>query len=250
MSYDSVELLRHFADRLGITIPLLSDPKSKVIRAFGIFNHNIPLDNHRYGVPFPGSYLVDASGVVIAKYFEQNLRERTTAATVLTRQYGVAGGNQIHIENDHFTIVAYPSQNVARRGNRLTLVLALTTAAKTHLYAPGAGDNGYTPVDFSIDEKPFLTAHGARYPEPAILEMPFIDERIPIYEGTVRIAQDVTIAHDYEETGEIKVTGNLEYQACYETFCYAPDSIPIRFELELVPHDLERVPENLRKIPR
>lgn len=245
-----MEILRHFANRLGITIPLLSDPESKAIRAFGIFNHNIPSDNHRYGVPFPGIYLVDENGNVTAKYFEQNLRERTTAATVLTKQYGVEGGSQFHIENSHFIVTAYASQNVARRGNRLTLVLDITTAAKTHLYAPGAGENGYTPVDFSIDDKPFLTAHGAEYPEPEILEMPSIDERIPIYEGTIRIAQDVTIAHDYEKTEELEIEGSLRYQACYETFCYAPETLPLRFGLELAPHDLERVPEDMRKIPR
>ena len=36
LTYDSVAILRHFGDRKEITYPLLSDPDSEVIRAFGI----------------------------------------------------------------------------------------------------------------------------------------------------------------------------------------------------------------------
>ena len=38
ISYDSEEVLADFANRRGITFPLLSDDDSSVIRAFGIYN--------------------------------------------------------------------------------------------------------------------------------------------------------------------------------------------------------------------
>ena len=38
ISYDSVEILSNFAERRGITFPLLSDEESSVIADFGILN--------------------------------------------------------------------------------------------------------------------------------------------------------------------------------------------------------------------
>ena len=36
ISYDTVDVLREFANRRGITYPMLSDPDSAIIRAFGL----------------------------------------------------------------------------------------------------------------------------------------------------------------------------------------------------------------------
>ena len=41
VSYDSVEILKSFADRVGITFPMLANPDSKIIRDFGILNESI-----------------------------------------------------------------------------------------------------------------------------------------------------------------------------------------------------------------
>ncbi|MGP8207917.1 MAG: redoxin domain-containing protein, partial [Acidimicrobiales bacterium] len=38
ISYDSVEILKHFADRRKIDFPLLSDPDSKAIQAYQVLN--------------------------------------------------------------------------------------------------------------------------------------------------------------------------------------------------------------------
>ncbi len=50
VSFDSVETLKHFSKRIGITYPLLSDQGSKVIRAFGILDDQISSNR----VPGPG----------------------------------------------------------------------------------------------------------------------------------------------------------------------------------------------------
>ncbi len=77
ISYDAVDVLATFAGRKGITIPLLSDPDSAVIRRFGLLNTTIPVDNARdYGIPNPGTFLVDAQGVVRGKYFEEQFAHR------------------------------------------------------------------------------------------------------------------------------------------------------------------------------
>ena len=66
MSYDSVAVLKNFSDWKHITYPLLSDPDSKTIRSFGILNETVPRDSMAYGIPYPGTYVVDPSGKVVA----------------------------------------------------------------------------------------------------------------------------------------------------------------------------------------
>jgi hypothetical protein len=112
ITYDTPEVIRHFAQRVGITYPLLADPDSKIIGAFDILNTNIPEDHEWYGVPFPGTYVVDANGIVKAKYFEQDHRERYTADSILTREFGVAGARRVEVQN--------PGANPARQQPRAT----------------------------------------------------------------------------------------------------------------------------------
>jgi peroxiredoxin len=85
ISPDPPDLLSRFACRFGIEYPLLSDVDSAVIDAFGIRNTNIPENHDWYGVPYPGMYLVDESGVVFDKHFVSNHTVRESAHSTLQR---------------------------------------------------------------------------------------------------------------------------------------------------------------------
>ena len=75
ISYDSVAVLKNFGDRQHISYPLLSDPESKIIRAFDILNETVESGTAFYGIPYPGTFILDTQGRVIAKYFEsQNIQ--------------------------------------------------------------------------------------------------------------------------------------------------------------------------------
>ena len=89
ISYDSVGILKNFAERRGITFPLLSDPESKIIQSFGILNESAPKNTPFSGIPYPGTYLLDPKGVVVSKYFVDDFRERDTAGEILVKQFGI-----------------------------------------------------------------------------------------------------------------------------------------------------------------
>ena len=80
VSYDSVEVLKGFADKQKITFPLLSDPDGKTILAYSLKNQEmagkkfgkVDLD----GVPYPGTLLVDKEGVIRAKLFVDGYKDR------------------------------------------------------------------------------------------------------------------------------------------------------------------------------
>jgi peroxiredoxin len=87
ISYDSVEVLKGFAEKQKITFPLLSDPDSKTILAYSLKNKEmagkkagkIDLD----GIPYPGTLLVDKDGVVRAKLFVDGYKERHSVAELV-----------------------------------------------------------------------------------------------------------------------------------------------------------------------
>jgi len=80
ISYDPVETLKRFADRSGITFPLLSDVGSKTIDAYGIRNTNEPA---RDGIAYHGTFIVDQNGVIRSKLFQVSYAERPAVDTLV-----------------------------------------------------------------------------------------------------------------------------------------------------------------------
>lgn len=126
----------------------------------------------------------------------------------------------------------------------LLSVMTLQMPPGMHVYAPGV--EGYRPVSFGVEENPALQISEARFPSPEILLLPAIQERVPVYQGTVRITRDVTISPRFRGL-ELSIPGEFFYQACDDRVCYPPTRVPLRFRLGLERHDRERVPEALRR---
>jgi hypothetical protein len=250
LTYDSIAILRHFGDRKGITYPLLSDPDSEVITAFGILNHNYGPDDDGYGLPFPGMFIIDENGIVKVKFFEEDHRERYTASHVLVRHLQDPAGNAAtSVETKHLRLIASASDGVVRPGNRLTLILDVGLPPKMHLYAPGV--EGYIPIEWQIPESEIWWAFDAEYPESRTLHLQAINETVPVYEEKLRIMRDVIIGphkaveHLYDKT--LTLEGSFQYQACDDRICYRPETIPLMWTFQVTEHDQQEVPEELRR---
>ena len=80
ISYDSVEVLKNFADKRKITFPLLSDPESSTIIAYSVKNKEMA--GKKYGkteldgIPYPGTFLIGQDGVIHAKLFVEGYQKR------------------------------------------------------------------------------------------------------------------------------------------------------------------------------
>ena len=77
ISYDPVEALAGFATRQGITFPLLADPQSKTIDAYGI------RDPQGDGIPAPAVFLVGSDGIIRAKLAEEGYRTRPSTEALI-----------------------------------------------------------------------------------------------------------------------------------------------------------------------
>lgn len=235
ISYDDPSILKRFADRRGITFPILSDSGSSVITAFGILNEDIPTGTQFRGVPHPGTYIVDREGRVLAKYFEENYTERYTGSEILIRRYGAAAGSAHQtMETRHLKVSSAASSDRVSAGQRIALTLDLEMKPRMHIYAPEVKE--YKPVEWKITGG--ATPHAVEFPPSKTLRLEAIDETVPVYEGTVRLVRDVTVGR--AKPGPLTIEGELLYQACDDKQCYVPQSIPLKWELMVEPLDVER----------
>ena len=67
VSYDSPEILKRLSEKQKISIPLLSDPKSEVIKKYRLLNEKAK--GRQAGIPHPGTIVIDTDGVIQAKLF-------------------------------------------------------------------------------------------------------------------------------------------------------------------------------------
>ncbi len=244
ISYDSPQVLRDFAARKGITYPLLSDAGSRTIRALGILNETIPAGTPFFGIPYPGTFIVSAAGIVEAKYFEDDFRERYTSGDILVRRFGAqAGESRSQVETRHLKLEASASTAEVHWGQRIALVLDIDLKLGMHVYAPGV-TGGYIPIDWKIDASPNWTAHDLQAPPSRQLHLDAIDETVPVYEGRFRLVRDVTVG---KTTGDVVIRGSLRYQACDDKVCYNPQVLPLEWKLRATESDTQRVPEPLRR---
>jgi len=250
LTYDSPEVLRHFADRVGITYPLLSDPESKVIRAFGILNETVPASHPFYGIPNPGQYLINAEGKVEAKFFEQKYSDRFTPGSVLVRTLGGDGlAPRSESRTKYLTLTTSASDATVRGGNRISLVLEIDLKPKMHVYAPGV--EGYIPIAWAQPSMKGIETYPAAYPESELLLLAAIEEIVPVYNGRFRIVRDVLLGKPddlkalTDAHGDLVLRGTFRYQACDDKLCYLPDEVPLEWRFQLEDHDRTRVPEDL-----
>jgi hypothetical protein len=252
ISYDSVEALRTFARRTKITYPLLSDPDSKVIRAYGLLNESVKPDTAQYGIPHPVTLVLDRQGIVRSRYFEDDYRRRVTASDILVRDFGEKPGARGQTtETRHLRLESGASIGTVHYGQRIALVLDIDLKPKMHVYAPGV--EGYIPVEWRLFDSPAFTAHPIEYPPSKELHLKAIDERAPVYEGRMRLIQEITLAEEsrvkplLDSQGNLVIEGIFRYQACDDRVCYLPQSVPLTWRLRYEALDRERVPEELRR---
>ena len=232
---------------------MLSDSGSKIIRAFGILNESVPKDNFVYGVPHPGTYILDENGIVRAKYFEEDYRDRYTAGNILWRQFGPdSGGAQATAETPHLKLTLSASDSEARPGTRLTLALEVELKPRMHVYAPGV-EGGYIPVAWNMAESKAWRAEEIAWPASQKLRLAAINETVPVYTGRLRLTRDVTIGQNRDlapllgANRILEVQGAFRYQACDDTKCYPPQTVPLRWSFHVNPLDSLRVPPELQR---
>lgn len=200
----------------------------------------------------PGYFFVDSKGVIREKFFEAKYRQRLSGNSVIAKLFPELGAEVTDtIDAPHLQLALQQSDRTAFPGGRITMTIEVRLPPGVHVYAPGTKD--YKPIRLLIDPAAGLQLEPAVYPKSRILFLPAIKERVPVFEGDFRISQDVQVesANDFSSSlgadgKTIPISGELQYQACDSKICFLPASIPVRWQLQVLPLDRQRAPEDIR----
>src|ERR1700722_11153856 len=120
ISYDSEEILKFFADRHKIEYPMLADPDSKIIKAYGVFNHEAT--GMQKGFARPGYFFIDSNGVIKEKFFEAKYAERLTGNSIIEKIFPELGQEVTDtLEAPHLQLALQQSDRTGVPGTRITI---------------------------------------------------------------------------------------------------------------------------------
>ena len=123
----------------------------------------------------------------------------------------------------HATILPSPTEVNGAAGAKLALFVDVTPKPGIHVYAPGSND--YIPITVKLNAQPEIKLGKVAYPKSEM--MTFADEKVPVFQKPFRLTQDVTVDKSAKAGSTVTVSGTVNYQACDDRVCYAPESAPV-----------------------
>ena len=249
ISYDDQTVLREFAEKQEIPFPLLSDVDSEVIRDYGILNEQIrPGDMVLYGIPYPGAFVLDADGRVVAKFFHDSYKKRDSPELFLDAARGniqvdedapmAHGGDEEGVELE---VALHGGRGTFRQGIRREILVRFRLSEGLHVYGDPV-PAGMVPVSIDIEGPEGLVVEPEiRQPTKPLLveatgtELPVwsdqVDFRIPVY-PVGELASEVRPLD--QDSARVRV--RVRYQACDEHVCLLPrdESFELQIPLDVV----------------
>lgn len=90
ITYDSNKDSRKFSDQYSAGYSILQDIDGKYVKMLDILNESYKPGHRAYGVPHPGIFLLDTSGVIRAKFSEEDYKDRPSLNFVLKAAQKIA----------------------------------------------------------------------------------------------------------------------------------------------------------------
>jgi hypothetical protein len=190
VSYDPPATLEAFADKRSITFPLLSDAGSDTIKRYGILNTGAT--GRVTGIPYPGTFVLDARGVVVSRSFEERYQERASAASLTARMPNGPRRGAQKLETPHLVLTTSSTDAAAAPGTRLSLLLDIAPKPKMHVYSPEQKE--LIPISLSIAADEAFKVHPAKFPASEKYFFEPLNETQLVYSRPFRIVQDVTLS--------------------------------------------------------
>ena len=240
-SYDAPEVIRAFTTERNIEFPLMSDQGGGVVTEYGIINQAFEPGHNNFGIPHPGTFLLDRQGRVVARFFEDEFRYRNTIASIALKiDQPIDGmGEPISRSVENLDVTAFLSDATVAPGSRFSIVLDITPKADAQIVAPG--QHSYRAVGLQLEADENLRTYAATYPSSADVQLA-PDEQVSVYQQPFRLAQDVAIivndemrAAAQQPDASFTLRGVLEYQSCSEESCGPVQQVPVEWTVSLRP---------------
>jgi hypothetical protein len=226
---------------------LLSDIDSAVIRQFGILNEQVTRnDAMLYGIPYPGVYVTNEQGEVIAKFFHDSYKKRDSAELYIDAALGrlnldentpqASGGD----EDIRLTVAVHGGKGTIRQGVIRHLVVRFELPEGLHIYGPPVPE-GMIPTEVEIEGPEGFRVMPPELPPTEKLTLPDIAE-LNVWHDTV------DLIYPFYATGElasecrpldvpsVDITVRVRYQACTDSECLLPktESFSLTLALDVI----------------
>jgi cytochrome c biogenesis protein CcdA len=107
-----------------------------------------------------------------------------------------------------------------------------------HVQSDKPRDPSLIPLTLTFDAPPGLTVGKLTFPPPKDFMLKGSDQPLAVFEGAFSIGVEFIVAKD-RAAGEVAVPARLRYQACDETTCFRPMTIPLSWTLNVGGRRLE-----------
>lgn len=249
ISYDPVETLARFSRVHDITYPLLSDVGSEVIERLGVLNVTIeaeraaygrPMEERHKGIPYPGTFSLDESGVVTGKRFERSHRIRPTGRSLLRSLIGDDGSPpevSAEASSPGVRVAAWLDTSVVHANQLQELHVRLETEPGVHLYTEPV-PQGFSALAVELSGDDRLRAEQATTIEGSEFHVEGLPDTFYVVEGIVDLAVPFVLLSNRDTAGDptrdVSLELTVSYQACTSEMCFMPErltlELPIREE--------------------
>jgi hypothetical protein len=245
-------VLREFSEKQKIPYPLLSDLDSQVIRDYGILNDQIqPGDAFLYGIPYPGVYVTDPDGVVVAKFFHDSYKIRDSPEILIDAALGRtqiaddAARESVEDEEVRLTATIHGGRGTIRQGIVRHVVVRFEMRDGFHVY-PGPVPEGMIAASVTVEGPPGLVVHDPILPPTETLRLEGLDLELAVWSGSVDIRVPFHAVGELAsevrplDVDAVPIEITVRYQACDDQTCLLPKTE--KFVLD-VPLDVIDIPK-------
>jgi DsbC/DsbD-like thiol-disulfide interchange protein len=129
----------------------------------------------------------------------------------------------------HAAVTAGPENLGVMPGTKAMLFIDVTPNPGIHVYAPGAKD--YIQITVKFEPQANVKVGKLSYPKSELVTL--LDEKVPVFQKPFRLMQEVTVLGSLKSGATVPVKGTVEWQACDDKVCYAPESADVTWTLNV-----------------
>lgn len=206
-----------------------------LIKKLGILNTLIkPEEAEYFGIPYPGSYLVDEDGRVVGKFFNREYQVRETSATALRSGFKVPVDPRsfalAEARGEMVRLSASLSATELRFMQHADLYVTFDLDPGVHIYG-GSVPDGYVATEVTVTGSEGLRVGRPEFPATKPFHIKGLQDEFQVLDGKVVIRAPLVSA--IREGASVALQVKVRYQACNDLECFLPKTETFYLEVPL-----------------
>lgn len=216
-----------------------------MIRRYGILNDQVGReDAFLYGIPYPGVYVTNEDGVVVAKFFHDTYKKRDSAEVLIDAALGritqsddapraTGGDPEVRI-----SAFVHGGKGTIRQGIIRQLVVRIDLEPGMHVYGRPVPE-GLTPTTVALSGPAGLIFQPPVYPPTETLRLESMGMELPVWSGQIDIAVPFYATGELAsevrplDVDRVHLEVAVRYQACNDEVCLVPKTEKLSLEVPL-----------------